>query len=95
MRQRRELARLDASEVDRILRELAAGLSERQRQVFLLRELAGLSSREVANIVGCRESTVRNHLFAARKTLRDELGRRFPEYLAGFAGAPEPCGDAG
>ena len=95
VRQRRELSRLDASEVDRILRELAADLTERQRQVFLLRELAGLSSREVADIVGCRESTVRNHLFAARKLLRAELGKRFPEYLEGLGGAAEPCGEIG
>ena len=31
-------------------------------------------------IVGCRESTVRNHLFNARKFLRRELLRRYPEY---------------
>ena len=41
--------------------------------VFLLREVEGLSSQEVAEIVGCRESTVRNHLFNARKVLRREL----------------------
>ncbi len=64
----------------RILRELAAGLTERQRLVFLLRELEGLSSREVAEILGCRASTVRNHLFTARKHLREELKRRYPEY---------------
>ncbi len=94
-RQRRELARLDASEVERILRELAGGLTEKQRQVFLLRELAGLSSSEVGQIVGCRDSTVRNHLFAARKYLRVELARRFPEYVQGIAGAIEPCEEAG
>ena len=58
---------------------LAAGV------VFLLREMEGLSSPEVAEILGCRESTVRNHLFNARKYLRRELGRRYPEYAAGFA----------
>jgi DNA-directed RNA polymerase specialized sigma24 family protein len=53
--------------------------------VFLLREMEGLSSPEVAEILGCRESTVRNHLFNARKILRRELLRRYPEYAAGFA----------
>ncbi len=75
-----DLARLGHREVVRILRELAAGLTERQRLVFLLRELEGLSSREVAEILGCRASTVRNHLFTARKHLREELKRRYPEY---------------
>ncbi|HEY0782349.1 MAG TPA: RNA polymerase sigma factor [Thermoanaerobaculia bacterium] len=76
----RDLSRLQQSEVANIFRELAAGLSEKQRMVFLLREMEGLSSPEVAQIVGCRESTVRNHLFNARKYLRRELMIRYPEY---------------
>ena len=58
----------------------ATVLSEKQRIVFVLRELEEKESREVAEIVGCRESTVRNHLFQARRLLREELRRRFPEY---------------
>lgn len=80
----RDLSGLQHSEVAAIFRELSAGLSEKQRMVFLLREMEGLSSPEVAEILGCRESTVRNHLFNARKYLRRELVRRYPEYAAGF-----------
>src|SRR4051812_45258105 len=75
-----DLAGLQHSEVAAIFRELSAGLSEKQRMVFLLREMEGLSSPEVAGILGCRESTVRNHLFNARKVLRRELLKRYPEY---------------
>lgn len=71
------------SEIMSILRDLASDLSERQRMAFLLLQVEGLPSRQVAEILGCRESTVRNHLFAARKSLRRELCRRFPEYAAG------------
>jgi len=78
-----QLAALEESEVGAIFRELAAGLSAKQRLVFLLREVEGLSSQEVAEIAGCEESTVRNHLFNARKVLRRELARRYPEYAAG------------
>lgn len=81
----RDLARLQDGEVAAIFRDLAAGLSEKQRMVFLLREIEGLSSPEVSQIVGCRESTVRNHLFNARKYLRRELRRRYPEYAGPFA----------
>lgn len=88
VRQRHELARLGRTEVDTILFELAAGLTEKQRQVFLLRELGGMSSREVADIVGCRESTVRNHLFTARKYLRAELAKRYPEYAGARSASP-------
>jgi RNA polymerase sigma-70 factor (ECF subfamily) len=81
----RDLARLQDGEVAAIFRELSAGLSEKQRMVFLLREIEGLSSPEVSQVVGCRESTVRNHLFNARKYLRRELRRRYPEYAGPFA----------
>jgi RNA polymerase sigma-70 factor (ECF subfamily) len=80
----RDLSRLQQSEVAMIFRELSSGLSEKQRMVFLLREIEGLSSPEVAAILDCRESTVRNHLFNARKILRAELLRRFPEYAGSW-----------
>ena len=85
----RDLARLQHGEVAAIFRELAADLSEKQRMVFLLREMEGLSSPEVAEVLNCRESTVRNHLFNARKVLRRELLKRYPEYAAGFALDPD------
>lgn len=71
---------LQQREVLAIFHELAEGLSEKQRLAFLLREVEGLSSPEVAAILGCRESTVRNHLFNARKVLQREVCRRYPEY---------------
>ena len=37
----------------------------------------------MAEIAGCEESTVRNHLFNARKVLRRELVKRYPEYAEG------------
>lgn len=70
-------------EVEAIFAELAAELTEKQRTVFVLRELEGLSSPEVARIVGCRESTVRNHLFNARAQMREQIRLRYPEYLPG------------
>jgi RNA polymerase sigma-70 factor, ECF subfamily len=85
-----ELADLHVREVARIFRELAGGLSEKQRLVFLLKEVEGLSSAEVAAIAGCRESTVRNHLFNARRTLRRELVARYPEYGGRFREAALP-----
>jgi RNA polymerase sigma factor (sigma-70 family) len=83
-RAQRDLSRLQQSEVAAIFRDLSTGLSVKQRMVFLLRELQGLSSAEVAGALNCRESTVRNHLFNARKVLRRELLRRYPEYAGGI-----------
>jgi RNA polymerase sigma-70 factor (ECF subfamily) len=85
----RDLSRLQQWEVAAIFRDLSAGLSEKQRMVFLLREIEGLSSPEVAEILDCRESTVRNHLFNARKYLRKELLERYPEYAGSWAALEE------
>ena len=76
----RGFAELQQREVDAIFSELAGELSEKQRLAFLLREVEGLSSPEVAAVLDCRESTVRNHLFNARKVLQREIRRRYPEY---------------
>jgi RNA polymerase sigma-70 factor (ECF subfamily) len=81
----RDLSSLQQTEVGAIFRELSAGLSEKQRVAFLLHELEGLSSPEVAEILDCRESTVRNHLFNARKYLRREVLKRYPEYAGTFS----------
>jgi RNA polymerase sigma-70 factor, ECF subfamily len=79
-----DMSQLQQGEVTAIFRELAAELSEKQRMAFLLKEVEGLSSAEVAEVMSCRESTVRNHLFNARRYLRRELTKRYPEYAAGF-----------
>ena len=83
---RADIGALQRSEVAAIFRRLTSCLSEKQHLVFVLRGVQGLDSRQVAEILGCRTSTVRNHLFAARKKLRRELLRRYPEYARGFEG---------
>lgn len=90
-----DLSSLEETEVLTIFQELAGDLTEKQRMVFLLREVEDRSSKEVAEIVGCRESTVRNHLFNARKLLRKAVVKRYPEYAPRFEepGAPNE-GDA-
>jgi RNA polymerase sigma-70 factor, ECF subfamily len=50
-----------------------AGLPERQRQVFLLREWQEFSIKETAAILGCTEGTVKQHHFRALKALRENL----------------------
>ena len=76
---------LQHQEVHAIFDELSRDLTEKQRLAFVLREVEGLSSAEAAAIMDCRESTVRNHLFNARKRLQVMIRERYPEYarLAG------------
>lgn len=74
-------AATDEREVDRILRQLVGVLTPQQRAAFVLREVEGLDTAEVAEALGCTTTTVRNHIFQARKLLRREMEQRFPEYL--------------
>jgi RNA polymerase sigma-70 factor (ECF subfamily) len=48
-------------------------LPEDQRQVIVLREMEGLSYREIAEIMEIPEGTVMSRLFYARKKMRDAL----------------------
>tara|TARA_Y100001968_G_scaffold311077_1_gene332734 strand:+ start:2179 stop:2784 length:606 start_codon:yes stop_codon:yes gene_type:complete len=50
--------------------EAIAELPEDQRQVVLLREVQGLSYKEIAETVGVAEGTVMSRLFYARKKLQ-------------------------
>jgi RNA polymerase sigma-70 factor (ECF subfamily) len=73
--------RADNGEADRILSQIVGVLTPQQRSAFVLREMQGLDTAEVAEVLGCSATTVRNHIFQARKALRREMRARFPEYL--------------
>lgn len=51
-----------------------AGLSERQRAVFLLRFVEEMEVREIAGAMGLREGTVKAHLFRAVEAVRKKIG---------------------
>ena len=67
-------------EIENVFREVSSVLSPKQKAIFVMREMEDLQSSEIARILGCRESTVRNHLFNARKLMQEQLKKRFPEY---------------
>ena len=67
-------------EVRRIFTVLSSLLTRKQRLAFVLREIEGLTTGEVAGIMKTRESTVRNHILQARRILQEEVRRRYPEY---------------
>lgn len=58
-------------------------LPERQRLVFALSHFEGRSSREVSQITGLNESTVRVHLFRAIRRLRGLLAKGVPNTVTG------------
>ena len=89
MREREESTAAEATrnaedaELVRLFETVSGRLSEKQKAAFVLREMQDCETKEIAEILGCGESTVRNHLFNARRILRKEIGRLFPEFLRG------------
>src|SRR5438132_1092549 len=67
-------------EIENIFNAVATVLSPKQKTIFVMREMDDLPSSEIAKVLGCRESTVRNHLFNARKLMQQQLRKRYPEY---------------
>jgi len=70
--------RIDRRRLQQAFLRLAAGLAPRQRAAFVLREVEGQETSEIAAALGVTESTVRNHLLQARRALRAGLEREYP-----------------
>jgi RNA polymerase sigma-70 factor (ECF subfamily) len=71
---------LQRKEIESVFNEVSAALSPKQKTIFVMKEMEDLPSVEISKILGCRESTVRNHLFNARKIMQEQLRQRYPEY---------------
>jgi RNA polymerase sigma-70 factor (ECF subfamily) len=54
-------------------------LTEKERQALVLIDIEGLTSPEASSILGCLAITVRTRAAQARKKLRRELARYYPE----------------
>ena len=67
-------------EVESVFESVSSVLSPKQKTIFVMNQMEDLPSAEIAKILGCRESTVRNHLFNARKLMQQQLQKRYPEY---------------
>jgi RNA polymerase sigma-70 factor (ECF subfamily) len=81
---------LDLAELQRAFLHLASRLAPKQRAAFVLREIEGLPTAEVARALGVRESTVRNHLLQARRLLREGLEREYPALCPPGSRGPRP-----
>lgn len=57
-----------------------AGLPRKQRAAVVLRYYAGLSDREIATQLGCREPTVRSQIHRALQVLRIDLTATAPNF---------------
>lgn len=70
------------SELDTVLREGVDLLPEDDREVFVKRDIVGLSNQEVAEELGLTVAAVKSRLHRARMKLRDRLNRYFSDRLS-------------
>jgi len=70
------LGALEREELAQALSEALGAIDEKHREVFLLREVEGLSHREISKMLGVPEGTVWSRLSYARKMLREHLIER-------------------
>ena len=75
--------RVDLKRLQQAFSRLAARLAPKQRAAFVLREIEGLPTSEVARVMGVAESTVRNHLLQARRIMKAGLERDYPGLVPG------------
>ncbi len=68
--QRNPEQQLDLEQKRQRLARLIARLPERERACIVLRDLEGLNSREVAEILDCTEATVRTSIHRAKEKLK-------------------------
>lgn len=63
----------DNSELKQLLNAQIKKLPVKYRTIIILKDIEGLSYKEIAKILECRIGTVESRLFRARKTLRENL----------------------
>jgi RNA polymerase sigma factor (sigma-70 family) len=64
---------LERSEIVRAINRALDTLSEEHKEIFILRELNGLSYAEIAEVMMIEEGTVKSRLFRAREKMRTAL----------------------
>lgn len=63
----------DNNQLARIIEDLSEGLPEKQRMVFILRDLQELSIEEVSAILGTSVGSVKTNLVYARRSIKEKL----------------------
>lgn len=71
----------DAAERGRLLEQALTTLPEKERAAVVLRDVEGLTTREVAEILGSSEVTVRSQICVARRKLKRFTDRYLKRHL--------------
>ena len=70
--------KLENNELAQMIRFISEGLPEKQRLVFIMRDLQGLLTSEVQEILEMSESAIKSNLYHARR----EIGARLSEIIS-------------
>jgi RNA polymerase sigma-70 factor (ECF subfamily) len=84
-------AAIERKELRRVLAEAMEALPESARETLRLREIDGLSYREIADVLGIPKGTVMSRLHYARRRVQREL--ESAGFGADLDAAPEPSGE--
>ena len=75
---------IDDSRAARLVRAFFDELPEKQREVFHLADLQGYRSLEIAEMLGMNPTTVRGHLFRARRFIRKKILEANPSLVEAY-----------
>jgi len=68
---------LENKEISKLIGALADSLPEKQRIIFVLRDIQGLNSVEVEEILNLPPDSIKSNLYLARKAIREKLTALF------------------
>jgi RNA polymerase sigma-70 factor (ECF subfamily) len=84
--------RLSVTQMEKALDESLASLDVKYREVFVLRDIEGLSAEEVASVLGITVQAVKSRLHRARDMVRLRMNPLLPESPLAES-LPSPCMD--
>lgn len=64
---------LNNKETGHLIRSISDTLSEKQKLVFVLKDLQGLNSSEVGEILNLSSSSIKSNLYHARKVIKEKM----------------------
>ncbi len=79
------LSEIHASDVARLVKVFFAKLPEQQREIFDLVDLQGFAPAEVGRMIDMKGTTVRAHLFKARRAIRRRIIMEVPTLAEEFS----------
>lgn len=66
---------IEYKEIKELVENELNKMNKEMKEIFILRELSGLSYKEIANLIGISEELVKSRLFEIRKKLREKISK--------------------